>query len=245
MIGWSANMHIPTKQGAQCTWKSVYHHPHTLTHTHTYGVAVLPLLIPFISLSPLLPPPHPPSFQEQGAGSHLLIGFAEETYSLDSFSLIPQGSLPLRWFPCLLLLPTQPSVHEACYSSARCKTAELQGLRGRKKKKKKKKTIPRPVVQSVGGWAAVALHLSYMDIIYDSVQLLRLMGLEINTNVKNRFEDISPGRSAGDNTVFTDDSCKVLELQKKKKKKKKSRQIKNAAFKGISSEGLWAEFSLF
>lgn len=79
---------------------------YTLTRTHTLCCCVTISHSFYISLFSLF------SFQEQGAGSHLLIGFAEETYSLASFSSIPQGSLPLRWFPCLLLLPTQLNVHQ-------------------------------------------------------------------------------------------------------------------------------------
>lgn len=65
---------------------------------------------------------------------------------------------------------------------------KLQGCRGFEgekekregKKKKKKKNIPRPVVQSVRGRAAVALHLPSTDNIYDSYRLLLLIGLKIN-----------------------------------------------------------------
>ena len=97
----------PTNQTA-CTvlLKSVYHRPPTHTHTHTPGSCVSISHSFYISLFSLF------SFQEPGARSHLLIGFAEETYSLVSFSSIPQGSLP-RWFPCLGLLPTQSSFHQS------------------------------------------------------------------------------------------------------------------------------------
>lgn len=64
---------------------------------------------------------------------------------------------------------------------------KLQGCRGfegeREKReggKKRKKNIPRPLVQSVRGRAAVALHLPSTDNIYDSYRLLLQIGMEIN-----------------------------------------------------------------
>lgn len=63
---------------------------------------------------------------------------------------------------------------------------KLQGCRGfegekeKRERKKEKKNIPRPLVQSVRGRAAVALHLPRTDNIYDSYRLLLLIGLKIN-----------------------------------------------------------------
>lgn len=115
--------------------------PPTHTHTHALQVAVLTLLIPFISLFSLFSPPSLlPSFQEQGAGSHLLIGFAEETYSLRLFlPNTPWALLVLDDSPVSCSCQLSRAFTRLVIRRRRVKTAGLQGLRGRERKERGEK----------------------------------------------------------------------------------------------------------
>lgn len=120
----------------------------THTHTRTPGCCVNTSHSLYITLFSLFPSLPPPSFQEQGAGSHLLIGFAEETYSLRLFlPNTPWALLVLDDSPVSCSCQLSRAFTRLVIRRHRVKTAGLQGLRGRERKERwgkkcKRKTSP-------------------------------------------------------------------------------------------------------
>lgn len=111
---------------------SITAHTHTRTRTHSRLLCYhfsFPLYHSSLS-SPLLP-----NFQEQGAGSHLLIGFAEETYSLRLFlPNTPWALSVLHDSPVFCSCQLSRAFTRLVICRRRVKTAGLQGLRGRERK---------------------------------------------------------------------------------------------------------------